>query len=202
MNSQDQQPTYDRPWPPVPSSPPDWPKPPPTPPKVPNAAKIALGIIGCLALVGSCSALVASGRTDRPTAAGATAGPTATVTVTAAAAPVTAQPTVTVTVTATATVTAPAEPAAAPAPAPAPAPGDTIAGNGTYLVGDDIQPGTYKTAGPGSLGLCYWERGKDSSGGFDSIIANDNLTGQGVVTIKKTDKVFKTQGCQVWTKVG
>ncbi len=83
-----------------------------------------------------------------------------------------------------------------------PAPGDTIAGNGTYLVGDDIQPGTYKTAGPGSLGLCYWERGKDSSGGFDSIIANDNLTGQGVVTIKKTDKVFKTQGCQVWTKVG
>ncbi|MET9617535.1 hypothetical protein [Kitasatospora indigofera] len=48
--------------------------------------------------------------------------------------------------------------------------------------------------------MCHCERSKDSSGGLDSIIANDNLTGQGVATIKSSDKVFKTAGCQVWVK--
>ncbi len=99
--------------------------------------------------------------------------------------------------TATATVTAAAPPAAAPAPA------DTIPGDGTYLVGTDIQPGTYKTAGPdNSAGDCYWQRSKDSSGSFDSIIANDNLAGQGVVTIRSSDGAFKSQGCQAWVKAG
>lgn len=150
-------------------------------------------------IIGGCSAVVAgpNGTGGATAAAGGSSpapGPTVTVTRT-----VTAPPAPAVTATVTATVT---EPAAVQAPAqqPAAAPGDTVAGSGTYLVGDDIQPGTYKTAGPGSLGMCYWERAKDSSGGFESIIANDNLTGQGVVTIKSSDKVFKTEGCQAWVK--
>jgi len=70
-----------------------------------------------------------------------------------------------------------------------------------YRVGIDIAAGTYRTAGPkpGGIGLCYWERESDLSGGFNSIIANDNPQGQGVVTISASDKGFKTTGCQTWT---
>lgn len=114
-----------------------------------------------------------------------------------------------------ATVTA-APKAAAPAPTttaarpttPTPKPAATtavaapkVSGDGEYLVGQDIKSGTYKTEGPGDSALCYWERDKDSSGEFDSIIANNNLSGSGRVTLKKGE-VFKTQGCQDWTKVG
>ncbi|MFD8695611.1 hypothetical protein [Kitasatospora purpeofusca] len=113
-------------------------------------------------------------------------------TVTVPAAPA---PTVTVTVTATTTLQPTSEAMAKP--------DGTIAGSGTYLVGTDVQPGTYKTVGPsGSTGLCYWERSSGTSGDAGSIIANDALTGQGVVTIKKSDALFKSQGCQMWTKVG
>jgi hypothetical protein len=194
MSAPDQQPKLGPSW--VPqnaATPPEWKQPPAPKPGMPKAAKITLGIFGGLVLIGGCNAIITGGKgTDStPTSAAKPApAPTVTVTVTqtvaAAAAPA-------VTVTAAA---APAEPAKEPAPAP----GDSFAGSGTYLVGDDIQPGTYKTAGPGSLGMCYWERDKDSSGGFDSIIANENLKGQGVVTIKSSDKVFKTTGCQAWVK--
>ncbi|WP_371481590.1 hypothetical protein [Kitasatospora sp. NBC_00315] len=200
MSSPDQQSPSGPSWgPPNPVPPPGWTQPPAPRAGLPKAAKITLGIIGGLVIIGGCSAVVAgpNGTGGATAAAGGSSpapGPTVTVTRT-----VTAPPAPAVTATVTATVT---EPAAVQAPAqqPAAAPGDTVAGSGTYLVGDDIQPGTYKTAGPGSLGMCYWERAKDSSGGFESIIANDNLTGQGVVTIKSSDKVFKTEGCQAWVK--
>lgn len=111
-------------------------------------------------------------------------------------------PTATVTRTATATVT----PTAA-APKSGSQDGSstavTVAGDGEYMVGQDMQPGTYKTAGPatGSLGDCYWERDKDSSGSMSSIIANDNLAGSGRVTVNKGE-IFKSKGCQDWSKVG
>lgn len=82
-------------------------------------------------------------------------------------------------------------------------PKTSFSGDGTYLVGKDIAPGTYRTAGPkqsGALGLCYWERDSDLSGNFSAVIANDNLKGPGVVTIAATDKGFKTSGCQEWTQ--
>ncbi|MFF2043301.1 hypothetical protein ACFVVX_23055 [Kitasatospora sp. NPDC058170] len=165
-----------------------------------KGAKITLGILGGLVLIGGCNAVVSGGKgTGGTSAAADVPAPTVTVTVTrtvTAPAPAQAAPTVTATVVVT-------QPAEVPPPAketPAAAPGDTVPGSGTYLVGEDIKPGTYKTAGPGSRGMCYWERGKDAAGGFESIIANENLTGQGVVTIKSTDKVFKTQGCQEWVK--
>jgi hypothetical protein len=134
------------------------------------------------------------------------AAPAPTVTVTAAAKPAPA-PTVTVTVTAkpapgpTVTVTAKApKPKAKPA-APKKAAAPTFSGDGEYLVGQDIKAGTYKTPGPGDSSMCYWERDKDATGEFESIIANNNLTGSGRVTVKKGE-IFKTQGCQDWTKVG
>ncbi|MER7704694.1 hypothetical protein ABTX81_17600 [Kitasatospora sp. NPDC097605] len=154
-----------------------------------------------------------SGGANPGTAAGAAPVPppavtqtvTVTATVTAPAPPAPPAPTVTVTVTATATLTAPPPATTAPPAETAPAePADTIAGSGTFLVGTDIRPGTYRTAGPNSssVGMCYWERSRAADGDLGSIIANENLMGQGVVTIKKTDVVFKTQGCQSWTKIG
>ncbi|MHA6762061.1 hypothetical protein [Streptacidiphilus sp. PAMC 29251] len=84
------------------------------------------------------------------------------------------------------------------------APATSFAGDGEFQVGKDIAPGTYKSAGPASTDLpsCYWERDKDASGNMDSIIANDTPTGAAVVTIKFTDRIFKTQGCKQWTKAG
>jgi hypothetical protein len=69
-------------------------------------------------------------------------------------------------------------------------------GSGTYLVGTDVAPGTYRAKGQG----CYWERMHDFAGGLDSILANDNATGQAVVTIKSSDKGFSSTRCGTWTK--
>jgi hypothetical protein len=96
--------------------------------------------------------------------------------------------------TKTVTVT-PEEPAA-----PAPAAGTTIGGDGTYLVGTDIKPGTYRTSGPAGSG-CYWARLKNTSGDSGSILANDNTDGPTVVTIKPTDGAFETSGCADWTRI-
>jgi len=77
----------------------------------------------------------------------------------------------------------------------------SIAGNGTYAVGGDVQPGTYRSAGPAdSTGICYWARLKDTTGDMDSIIANDVGKGPQVVTVKKTDGAFSTRGCATWTR--
>ncbi|MFG2880265.1 hypothetical protein ACGFYU_35500 [Streptomyces sp. NPDC048337] len=75
-----------------------------------------------------------------------------------------------------------------------------IRGKGTFEVGKDVQPGTYRTTGNGSAG-CYWERAKDSSGEADSIIANDNVTGSSYVTIAAGDKIFKSSDCKDWEAV-
>ncbi|MGW3492510.1 hypothetical protein [Streptomyces sp. NPDC001020] len=72
-------------------------------------------------------------------------------------------------------------------------------GEGSYVVGKDIKPGTYRTAD--NSDNCYWERAKDASGEFESIIANDNVTGTSYVTIKASDKLFKTNGCKDWQTV-
>lgn len=70
-------------------------------------------------------------------------------------------------------------------------------GDGTYRVGTDIQPGTYLTSG-NKDDMCYWERAKDAKGDTDSVLANDNVTGSSYVTITKTDRIFKTTGCNDW----
>ena len=75
-------------------------------------------------------------------------------------------------------------------------------GPGTLIVGKDIQPGTYKATATDVFG--YWERMKDTLGGADSILANDNVNSgeQAVVTISPSDAAFKSTGFSEWTKVG
>ncbi|WP_372408115.1 hypothetical protein [Streptomyces luteireticuli] len=76
-----------------------------------------------------------------------------------------------------------------------------FSGNGTFRVGSDIAPGTYRSLGNKKGGNCYWERAKDSKGDADSIIANDNVVGSSYVTVATGDKVFKTHGCKSWERV-
>ncbi|MEV0693916.1 hypothetical protein [Streptomyces sp. NPDC050388] len=99
------------------------------------------------------------------------------------------------TVTETETVTA------KPKKTKEPGPATSFSGEGEYVVGEDIKAGTYKTAGAEDEWGCYWERAKNASGEFDAIIANNNLTGQGRVTLN-SGEYFKTNGCQEWKRVG
>ena len=79
---------------------------------------------------------------------------------------------------------------------------DEIPGDGTYVVGKDIEPGTYRTDGPqgGLVTNCYWARLSSTSGDLRDIIANGNTMGRTTVTIAPTDKAFTTTGCNRWTK--
>lgn len=82
-------------------------------------------------------------------------------------------------------------------PIPSNTPNPNLIQIGTYLVGSNIQPGIYRGLGGGSISSsCYWERLKDASGNFDSIIANGNGIGQYYVEIKSTDFAFKSE-CQM-----
>lgn len=94
----------------------------------------------------------------------------------------------------------PARAAAAPAMPVGPV---TSFGDGKYVVGEDIEPGTYKTAGAedGVFRYCYWERQKNTDGDFNSIITNGGGDGPTTVTIKNSDGAFQTQGCKTWQKV-
>ncbi|MCX4526216.1 MULTISPECIES: hypothetical protein [unclassified Streptomyces] len=76
-----------------------------------------------------------------------------------------------------------------------------VKGSGTFQVGKDVQPGTYRTSGNKSGDNCYWERAKDSSGELESTLANDNVTGTSYVTVKATDKIFKSSDCKGWEAV-
>lgn len=82
-------------------------------------------------------------------------------------------------------------------PPPPPGPKTTIDTNGTFAVGSDIAPGTYRT--PGKYG-CYWARLRS----FDTydVIDNNVSDGPQVVQILPSDKAFTTQSCGDWHKVG
>jgi hypothetical protein len=110
------------------------------------------------------------------------------------------------TVTETKIVTVEVTPTQAPPPPAPPAPAGpktTFDGDGTFLIGTDIQSGTYRAKVPVSSVGCYWQRMKGTSGGFDDIIANDNVSpgAPAVVTIGRSDKAFQTNRCGTWEKI-
>jgi hypothetical protein len=86
------------------------------------------------------------------------------------------------------------------APPPPFAPRTTMETDGTYRVGTDIVPGTYRSAGPRPKGEsdCYWARldGLDP----DHIIHNEISTDPQVVMIQPSDTAFVTHSCQPWQK--
>ncbi|MGA4980065.1 hypothetical protein [Streptomyces cinereoruber] len=94
---------------------------------------------------------------------------------------------------------------AAPARTPAGASGTVTAstqeipGDGTFLVGGEIRPGTYRSAGPANGTTdCYWARLKGTTGDSGEIIANNSGKGPVTVTVLAGDKAFQTSGCQTW----
>ena len=80
-----------------------------------------------------------------------------------------------------------------PAPAPPPAPKQVIDTDGTFAVGKDIAPGTYRSDGPRDGNACYWRRVSDGK------IVDSAMTKQPqVVLIEPSDTAFRTDRCQPW----
>jgi hypothetical protein len=71
--------------------------------------------------------------------------------------------------------------------------------DGTYLVGSDLQPGTYRATGGRS---CSWERLSDLTGDYDAMLAMDFPDGQAYVELLPTDVAFSVEGCGTWSRVG
>lgn len=86
------------------------------------------------------------------------------------------------------------------APPPPSVPKTTMETDGTYRVGTDIVPGTYRSAGPSPEGAsdCYWAR--LSSLNETHIIDSNISTGPQVVMIQPSDRAFLTHSCQPWHK--
>jgi hypothetical protein len=72
-------------------------------------------------------------------------------------------------------------------------------GEGTYIVGTDLEPGTW-TAESGDN--CYWAR-LSGFGGTEAEIIQQGLAAEGVrptVTITDTDSGFSSNGCGTWLR--
>ena len=74
-------------------------------------------------------------------------------------------------------------------------------GDGVHLVGAEIAPGTYRTAGED--GSCSWERRGGLSGSYtDRIASGGGYRSPEMVTIETSDVAFYSNGCGTWTLVG
>ena len=72
----------------------------------------------------------------------------------------------------------------------------TVLPPGTYLMGRDIEAGTYRgKAGDDILASCYWARLSNVSGS-DDILANDNATGQYFIEVLSSDFALNTD-CEI-----
>lgn len=112
----------------------------------------------------------------------------------AVAAPAASVPSVTApaSVPASAPIVAASEPTTVAA---APAGPVTTFGNGTYLVGDEVAPGKYRSAGvDGSM--CYWDLTNDAGTIVDQGVATE---GPSRATLK-AGLTFKSSGCSTWNK--
>ena len=70
-------------------------------------------------------------------------------------------------------------------------------GDGIFIVGKEVKPGTYRSRGGGS---CYWAR-LSGFGGSD-IIVNGGFNRNQIVTISSSDRGFESRSCGTWYRVG
>jgi len=74
-------------------------------------------------------------------------------------------------------------------------------GAGTYRVGVEIAPGTYRTRGDNSAGEgCLWQRLSGLDGASDQVIAFGSSDGPAVVKIRPTDRAFTSRHCARWSQ--
>lgn len=74
---------------------------------------------------------------------------------------------------------------------------NSIPGSGTFLVGEDVEPGVYRTLGSRD---CWWERLAGLSGEYNDVIATGVSDGPVYVTISETDVAFHTDQCADWVR--
>jgi hypothetical protein len=74
-------------------------------------------------------------------------------------------------------------------------------GEGTYIVGTDIEPGTY-TAGALGSGGCEWERLSGFGGSGQEVIESNVVIREALarVTILPGDVGFTSGGCSPWSR--
>jgi hypothetical protein len=70
--------------------------------------------------------------------------------------------------------------------------------SGTYVVGTDIQPGVYKTAGPSAGDSCYWA----VLNSLDTNDIADNGNTEGPATIQVSGHALQLDGPCTWAKIG
>jgi hypothetical protein len=75
---------------------------------------------------------------------------------------------------------------------------DAPFGDGTFIVGVDIAPGTWRAEGGTS---CYWARLSGFGGTLGGIIANDNAGPSAIVRIGANDAGFRSVRCGTWRKI-
>ena len=82
------------------------------------------------------------------------------------------------------------------------APSETVStiGEGHWVVGQQIVPGTYRTDQT-EFDFCYWERSDGFTLTTDEIIRNNIVMEQTTVEILATDARFASSGCGTWTLV-
>jgi hypothetical protein len=92
-------------------------------------------------------------------------------------------------------------------------PVDPIPGNGVFVVGSDIVPGLYHTAGSGSAfgvwinnvptqdSMCSWFTYSTADAAKDHVLQTNSSVGPMYANINTGVKAFESQNCQPWTRV-
>ena len=76
----------------------------------------------------------------------------------------------------------------------------TSFGDGDWLVGSDVAPGTYRPNAPGvDPNFCMWEQASGFTHDYDEVIAYE-FTRPATVTINAGER-FTASGCGTWTRV-
>jgi hypothetical protein len=92
-------------------------------------------------------------------------------------------------------------------------PMDPIPGNGVFVVGPDIAPGLYRTAGSASTfgvwinnvptqdSMCAWFTYSTPDANKDHVIQTNMSVGPMFANVNTTVKAFESHNCQPWTRV-
>jgi hypothetical protein len=73
---------------------------------------------------------------------------------------------------------------------------NVLSGDGVFVVGLDIKPGVYRTAGPASGRTGYYAL--LSSTNTTDIINNNNIAGPATMTVGPDVKAVSVTACQPW----
>ena len=78
----------------------------------------------------------------------------------------------------------------------------SIDADGTYIVGQDVKPGTYHTNGSGNVGAndCYYAMLSSTNGSIYSIISNNNFDGPETISLSGV-YAFQINGSCTWVMV-